>query len=168
MDEELRAELLARCEEDQRVRRKAAVSGSGPPSQDLLAEWHSIDEGNTQWLAALVDRLGWPGRTLVGEDGAHAAWLLAQHADPEHQQRFLELICGAVEAGQASVTDQAYLEDRVRLHDRRPQLYGTQFVYDEDELKPHPIEDPEHLDQRRAAVGLGPFAEYEALMHRRD
>ena len=52
--------------------------------------------------------------------------------------------------------------------DRRPQLYGTQFVYDEDELKPHPIEDPEHLDQRRAAVGLGPFAEYEALMHRRN
>ncbi|MGO8889444.1 MAG: hypothetical protein ACLQB1_07025 [Streptosporangiaceae bacterium] len=27
-------------------------------------------------------------------------------------------------------------------------------------------EDPEHLDQRRAVVGLGPFAEYEALMHR--
>jgi hypothetical protein len=41
-------------------------------------------------------------------------------------------------------------------------------MYDQAELKPQPIEDPEHLDQRRAGVGLGPFAEYEALMHRRD
>ena len=38
----------------------------------------------------------------------------------------------------------------------------------QDELKAQPIEDPENLDQRRAAVGLGPFAEYEALMHRRS
>ena len=56
---------------------------------------------------------------------------------------------------------------RVRVFGGRPQLYGTQFMYDKDELKPLPIEDPENLDQRRAAVGLGPFAEHEAQMHRR-
>ena len=71
-----------------------------------------------------------------------------------------------MEAGEASARDQAYLEDRVRIFSGQPQLYGTQFMYDKDELKPQPIEDPEHLDERRAAVGLGPFAEYEALMRR--
>ena len=168
MDEKLHAELLARCEEDQRVRRKVAATGSGPPAQDLLAEWRSIDNANTQWLAELIDRVGWPGRTLVGEDGTHAAWLLAQHADPQRQQEFLELLRAAVEAGEASVTDQAYLEDRVRLHEGQLQRYGTQFIHDEQGLRPQPIEDPANLDQRRAEVGLGPFAEYEALMHRRD
>ena len=168
MDEELRAELLTRCEEDQRIRIKAKQSapGSRLPSPELLAEWRSIDDANTAWLAELTDRVGWPGRTMVGEDGAHAAWLLAQHADLEHQKRFLELVRAAVEAGEASAHDQAYLEDRVRIFSGQPQLYGTQFMYDKDELKPQPIEDPEHLDERRAAVGLGPFAEYEALMHR--
>ena len=170
MDEEIRAALLARCEEDQRIRTVAARSAPGPgiPSPELLNELRSIDEANTLWLTELTERLGWPGQTLVGEDGAHAAWLLAQHADLGHQRKFLDLLRAAMETGKASIRDQAYLEDRVRVRDGQPQRYGTQFMYDQDELKPQPIEDPEHLDQRRAAVGLGPFAEYEALMHRRD
>jgi hypothetical protein len=58
-------------------------------------------------------------------------------------------------------------ELRAELLTRCEEDHGTQFTYDKDELKPQPIEDPEHLDERRAAVGLGPFAEYEALMRRR-
>jgi hypothetical protein len=169
VDEELRAELLARRDEDQRIRRKAAESAPGPhmPSPPLLTEWQRIDQANTRWLAELTDRMGWPGRTLVGKDGAHAAWLLAQHSDAEHQRRFLGLLRAVVAVGEASARDLAYLEDRVRVFSGQPQLYGTQFSYEQDGLKPHPVEDPEHLDQRRATVGLGPFAEYEAQMHRR-
>jgi hypothetical protein len=47
---------------------------------------------------------------------------------------------------------------------RRPQLYGTQFTMMDGQVAPQPIEDPGHLDERRAAVGLEPFAEYEATM----
>jgi hypothetical protein len=63
------------------------------------------DRRNTRWLARLVRRDGWPGISVAGADGAHAAWLLAQHAD--------------------------------------------------------------RLDERRAAVGLQPMAEYDADMRRR-
>jgi hypothetical protein len=65
-----------------------------------------------------------------GEDGAQAAWLLAQHADrrPELQQVLLEAMRAAVKAGEAAPADLAYLEDRVRVNAGRPQLYGTQFV----------------------------------------
>lgn len=164
MDEELRAELLARREEDQRVRKR--LTGRSRLSADQVEEMRQIDEANTAWLTELTARRGWPGRTLVGEDGAHAAWLLAQHADPERQPAFLELLRAAVTAGEASPREQAYLEDRVRVHAGRPQLYGTQFRSDEQGLRPLPIEDPQHLDQRRACVGLEPFAEYEALMRR--
>ena len=68
-------------------------------------------------------------------------------------------------AGEASVTDLAYLEDRVRVNAGQSQLYGTQFTRDQQGLRPWTIDDPENLDQRRASVGLGPFAGYEALMH---
>jgi hypothetical protein len=47
----------------------------------------------------------------------------------------------------------------------RPQLYGTQFVDHGKGLEPQPIEDPEGLEARRAAVGMEPFEEYEATMH---
>jgi|HubBroStandDraft_3_1064219.scaffolds.fasta_scaffold71532_2 hypothetical protein len=45
---------------------------------------------------------GWPGRTLVGEDGAQAAWLLAQHADhnPDLQRAFLDALRDAVARGE--------------------------------------------------------------------
>lgn len=170
MDAELRAELLARREEDQRVRQAAMGSGVAGLPPGLLAEWRRMDEANTGWLAELTERVGWPGRSLVGEDGARAAWLLAQHADqhPERQRGFLELLRAAVDAGEAAASDLAYLEDRVLVHDGQPQRYGTQFIRDAQGLRPRPVEDPEHLDERRAAVGLGPFAEYEALMRRRD
>jgi hypothetical protein len=52
----------------------------------------------------------------------------------------------------------------VRVNADQPQLYGTQFTVTEGELVPSPIEDRERLDERRAAAGLEPFADYEARM----
>jgi len=89
-----------------------------------------------------------------------------QHADrdPELQRTFLEALRGAVADGEASPGNLAYLEDRVRVADGRPQLYGTQFTVTNGELRPSPIEDPQRLDERRAEAGLDPFAVYEARM----
>jgi hypothetical protein len=167
MDEELRRELLARAEEDQRVRRLVA-----PPKgqfevrvpDEVAEEWRRVDTGNTRWLADILATRGWPGRTVAGEDGARAAWLLAQHADRDLdlQRAFLDALRGAVAEGEASPANVAYLEDRVRVADGRPQLYGTQFTVTDGELGPCPIEDPQRLDERRAAAGLEPFAVYEA------
>jgi hypothetical protein len=172
VDEELRAELLARREEDQRIRH-AAMAASDPETgrlpDDLGAEWHRIDTANTEWLNDLVDTRGWPGHSLVGEDGAQAAWLLAQHADQRRdlQRKFLDLLRAAVADGEAEPHHLAYLEDRVRVADGRPQLYGTQFTAIGKDLAPSPIEDADHLDERRAAAGLPPFAEYEANLRAR-
>jgi hypothetical protein len=169
VDDGLRAELLARRDEDQRVRHLISrPPGDGPVRvpDDVAREWRRVDEDNTACLAELVTRRGWPGHSSVGEDGAHAAWLLAQHADrrPELQQVFLEAMRGAVKTGEASPADLAYLEDRVRVNAGRPQLYGTQFVGIGEEFGPAPIEEPHGLDQRRASVGLQPFSDYEAHM----
>jgi hypothetical protein len=170
MDEELRAELLARREEDQRIRK--AYGHGARITQAQVAEWTKIDEANTMWLNDLVDRRGWPGVSLAGEDGAQAAWLFAQHADrhPDLQRKFLDLLREAVAAGEASRRSLAYLEDRVRTAEGRPQLYGTQFtqVVLQCRYEPLPIEDPEHVDERRAAVGLGPLADYAAHFNARD
>ncbi|MFD0537172.1 DUF6624 domain-containing protein [Actinomadura luteofluorescens] len=111
---------------------------------------------------------GWPGVAAVGPEAAHAAWLLAQHADrrPRLQRTFLEAMRGAVEAGDADRKDLAYLEDRVRVNAGRPQLYGTQYGMTEGVFGPHPIENPDRLGERRAEAGLPPMAEQDARMRR--
>jgi hypothetical protein len=36
----------------------------------------AVDKKNRDRLKEIVDKHGWPGRSLVGKDGAHAAWLV--------------------------------------------------------------------------------------------
>ncbi|MEU6720749.1 DUF6624 domain-containing protein [Nonomuraea sp. NPDC046802] len=168
-DPELRDELLARMERDQQVR--LSLPMGEPLPTDLLEEWERVDTDNTEFLKRVIDARGWPGHDLVGEQAAHAAWLLAQHADRdrEFQRRCLSLLRDAVARGQATPRNLAYLVDRVRVGEERPQVYGTQYGRTpEGGFGPHPIEDPEGLDGRRAEVGLEPHAEYDRHMRQYD
>lgn len=163
----LRDELLRRAERDQRVRKPAAArTGQVTILQGLRGLW--TDRRNTKWLARAVRRHGWPGVAAVGAEAAHAAWLLAQHADrrPHLQRTFLEALRGAVAAGDADRKDLAYLEDRVRVNAGRPQLYGTQYGMAGGVFGPRPIEDPDRLEERRAEAGLPPMAEQDARIRR--
>ncbi|MFI0155851.1 DUF6624 domain-containing protein [Streptomyces lydicus] len=60
----------------------------------------------------------------------------------------------------------AYLTDRVLVSAGKPQLYGTQYSDDGNSLQPQPVHDPEHLDERRAAMGLDTAAEYDQRMRK--
>ncbi|GGT05053.1 DUF6624 domain-containing protein [Streptomyces cinerochromogenes] len=160
---DIAAELLKRRTAEQEARQRAAKSAEH--EDGLMVQ--TIDRDNTAWLKVVVGEYGWPGVDLVGEEGADAAWLIAQHADhdPWFQRRSLELITHAALAGQVPVTHYAYLTDRVRVAEARPQVYGTQYQDDgAGGVKPYLIEHPERLDARRQDLGLGPHAEYDRQM----
>jgi hypothetical protein len=125
----------------------------------LMKAVEELDHKNTARMKEIVAQHGWPGKSLVGEDGARAAWLLVQHADDAltFQQQCLALIEPMVALGEVRPQDLAYLRDRLSVHEKRPQRYGTQFGPDGEPL---PIEDPANVDARRAAVGLEPLAKY--------
>ena len=129
-----------------------------------------LDRRHTARLKEIVAEIGWPTRTRVGEAAAHHAWLLAQHAthDLAFQKDCLRLM-GDAAPGEVSPADVAYLEDRIAMLEDRPQRYGTQFRSTASgEQEPFPIEEPEQLDDRRRAVGLGPFEDYRNLMRATD
>lgn len=172
---ELRAELLELQERDQAARnalievmkrsepRPGGTFELDAEGMQAMLAVQAIDDESSAFLAATIDEVGWPTAELVGRDGAHAAWLLVQHADrePELQRRALELMRAQLGTGQVEPSDVALLTDRVRTAKREPQLYGTQFAAGDDGVqRPLPIEDPEHVDERRAEVGLPPLAEY--------
>jgi hypothetical protein len=163
---EIRQELLAMAAEDLRVRQELAESGSLFEGYD--PRMRAVHDRHAGRLAAIVDDHGWPGRHRVGPDGAEAAWLIVQHAiaQPALQRRALAALEAAVARGEVPARQPAMLEDRIRTLEGRPQRYGTQFDWDAaGELSPLPIEDPDGLEARRRAVGLGPLA--EAIRERR-
>lgn len=166
----LRKELLTRMAKDQEARRQlielmksnsnpgaAAATAEDPRIQEL----QRVDRENREWLKQQIAECGWLGRSLVGDDGAHAAWLLVQHADddPPFQKECLTKML-AVPKGEVSATDVAYLTDRVMVKESGQQRYGTQLKMEAGKFVPVPLEDPDHVDALRKEVGMPPLAEY--------
>ncbi|WP_058836285.1 DUF6624 domain-containing protein [Luteimonas abyssi] len=150
---ELRDELLQMRDVDQAVRAGALTT---PEEIEAMS---AADARHTARLKQIVAAHGWPSTALVGEDGAQAAWLLAQHADadPDFQREVLALIEPLVASGDVQAANYAYLWDRTHA----PQRYGTQGrCVGEDAWAPREIEDEEGLEARRAEVGLPPMADY--------
>jgi hypothetical protein len=144
-DEVLHDELVAMARRDQ--------TGGGRETADDRIER----------LKAIIDEHGWPTIDLVGKDGEDAVWLIAQHADldPQFQQQALELLRDAVEAGEASPGNLAYLEDRVAAANGLPQVYGTQIQCGRNGPVPStPIEDAAEVEERRSGAGLEPLSDY--------
>lgn len=152
---ELRAELINRANHDQDAR--SALND--PPTSEQWEAVKAVDADNTPWLEGIVAEHGWPGAELVCEDGAHAAWLLAQHAPLYLQQQWLPLLRQAAEAGDAAAVDLAYLDDRVRIREQRPQRHGTQWLVHGGEQRLMPIEDAAEINERRAILGLPRLSE---------
>jgi hypothetical protein len=65
--------------------------------------------------------------------------------------------------GEVRAADAAMLEDRILMLEGKKQIYGSAVQSGPEaggKLQLHPIEDEDHVDERRAAVGLMPLAEY--------
>lgn len=166
-DPELRRELLRRRDVDQTPRRWGRMGGPHETGGAAVVEAfiglvHAIARENAEWLKGVLRAGTWPGRSLVGQDGSGAAWLIAQHADhdPAFQRECLELLEEVVARGDASQGNLAYLTDRVLLRECGRQRYGTQFTHGAGGPEPLPLEDPERVDELRANVGLPPLSEY--------
>lgn len=160
MNQALQKELIALDTLDKKVRAELVASGK------LFNGYHprmaAVHAQNAKALQRIIDARGWPGRSLVGDEGAEAAWLVLQHsiAHPEFQRRCLPLLQAAAGAGEIPASYAAFLEDRICYWEERPQRYGTQFDWDENgELSPLPLQDPDRVDSLRAGVGLGPLSE---------
>ena len=90
---------------------------------------------------------------------------MVQHADKDvpFQKDVLAKMKPLADAGEVSMTDYAYLYDRVAVGEHRKQRYGTQF---DEHQQPQPIEDEPNVDARRKAAGMGTMDEYRAQMRK--
>ena len=159
MDTDLAQQLISMADEDRRVR--AELAATGELLQGYAPRMEEVHRRNAQALNAIIDQIGWPGRSLVGEEGANAAWFITQHAigSPEFQRKCLPLLKQAIATGEAEPAHAAYLEDRICFYERRPQRYGTQFDWDEHRPNvPWRLEDPDRVDEYRRQVGLCPIS----------
>lgn len=170
VNQRLRNELLKMQKEDQKYRGKVGEVEKMKLAPDEMqkrvsAMWEKqakIDKRNIKRLAEIIEKHGWPGRSMVGKEGALTAFLVVQHAELDYQKKYFPLLKEAVSKGEADPDDAALLEDRILMREGKKQIYGTQLHFNEatKKLELWPIEDEEGVDARRRSVGLEPLAEY--------
>lgn len=167
---ELGAELIEMGRTDQQIREDIMVRQREGLEITLadIARLDSVDGANRERLKAVIEEHGWPTPAMVGAEAANAAFLIAQHADRdlEFQRRSLEHLQEAFENGEASGQQLALLTDRVRVHEGRMQLYGTQANLEDGAIVLHPIEDSLHVDERRADLDLPPLDTYLDMLRK--
>jgi hypothetical protein len=109
----------------------------------------------------VLAKYGWLSGDEVGENGNDALFLVIQHAYLKTQEKYLPMMREAVKKGNARPSTLAMLEDRILLRQGKKQIYGSQITSDKNGNQVvRPIENPDQVDQRRAAVGLEPLADY--------
>jgi hypothetical protein len=159
VNEGLRHELLSMSAEDRRVREELVASNElGGPYHPRM---QAVHVKNTARLRELIAEYGWPAEDLVRSDGAEAAWFITQHSvgEPEFMKRALGLVRACVEQNRVPGWHAAYLEDRIAMHEGRPQHFGTQWIDDPRDgiARPWTLAEPDQVNELRASVGLRPL-----------
>jgi hypothetical protein len=160
----LRTELRQMAQADQQARGALFKNGSIDATAEQVVI--KVDAENLKRLKEIVSTQGFPTVTQVGGRGVNAAFLLIQHADtdPAFQQQVLDILQARTDSEALNGEQLAMLTDRVLTHQDKPQRYGTQFMEIDNEWKPKPMEDPTHVDQRRATMGLMPLNDYACML----
>lgn len=132
--------------------------------QDLVGQWEAQKKAvaqNTVRLDKIIERYGWPTRSMVGKDGVWMVWAIAQHShDLEFQKKCLALLEETLNTDQPESLLYAELHDRIRRSTDKKQTYGQAIIEENGIKKFYPIENEPKVDLRRKAIGLPPLKVY--------
>ncbi len=153
--------------EDQKYRTEieAINQKHGWESDEMINHWkkiNKIDSSNLRVVEQILEKHGWLSTEEIGYTANSTLFLVIQHSNQETQEKYLPMMRQAVKDGKANARSLALLEDRIGLGKGELQVYGSQIGKDQEtgEMYVLPLIDPEHVNKRRAKVGLGPIEDY--------
>ena len=142
---------------------------NGQLSDGYKSEMEVLHNRHAEILNNIIDKIGYPTVDKVGKEANVAAWLVVQHSigQPEFMKKCVVLLEKAVAENQADAKQLAYLTDRIAVFEGQPQLYGTQFDWDENgEMNPNSFDDLEKVNQRRKTIGLNSIEEQTEIIRK--
>jgi hypothetical protein len=142
---------------------------SGQLNNGYKEEMKELHNRNAKILNDIISTIGYPTKDKVGVEASEAAWLVIQHSieQPKFMKKCVKLLETAVSENKADLKNLAYLTDRIAVFEGKPQLYGTQFDWDENgELSPYHFDDEINVNLRRKFIGLNSLSEQTGIIRR--
>lgn len=180
LNEELKTELRKIDDDDQNLRKLYFVKKTYESKLDSLkTQYNTNDIGvkkilvdnmrendslNIIKIEGIIDKYGYPGKSLVGQKESGVAWAVIHHSTPEILNKYLDTIKKAADNGEIEFTKYALSLDRVLMYNNKPQIYGSQAKdvklvgSKERKLIIWPIENPKKVHELRKKAGF-----YESL-----
>lgn len=129
----------------------------------------NLDIENLKRVEEIIQEYGWPTFSMVGKTAAEGAFLVVQHSSTPIQQKYFIQLINAAKKNEASKESVALLLDRISVHNKGIQMFGTQVYQVKDSItgqpskyKYFPIKDEEKVDSMRKAFDMIPLKEYYA------
>jgi cupin superfamily acireductone dioxygenase involved in methionine salvage len=138
---ELRQELETVLLKDQGIRKLLSSNISAERKAQLLSEMkisekdlegnkkysliREIDSANLESVEEIINKYGYPSKSIVGEAANKAIFYVIQHS--KKIDKYLPLIRKATKNGDVATTSLALMEDRNLMYKGVEQIYGTQI-----------------------------------------
>lgn len=117
-DRALLYRLNSLLEKDQKFRKN--LNDKNSINQNL------VDADNIKEAESILEKYGYPGKSLAGEKFDYVIWIIIQHADLHYQEKHLPTIALAVEKGELNKISLKMLLDRIYHRKTGEQIFGSQ------------------------------------------
>jgi hypothetical protein len=105
-------------------------------------------------LDIIINKFGYPGRSLVGAEYA-IAFSLISSSNLRFKEKYYDLIVNAADTNELDWSDVVFFVDKVKVARKKKQIYATQYKFNESgSYIYYPVEDKKNLNERRKTKGL--------------
>ncbi|WP_188559634.1 DUF6624 domain-containing protein [Hymenobacter glacieicola] len=152
------------------VQQAITAASADSSRQQLHITYQALLQRHQAVLEGMLKEVGFPDETKVGSASSLRYTLMVAQCkqQPKFQERVLHRMKPLVGKG-ADPSAYAILLDQVELAAGRAQVYGTQLVYEGNEMGRQvrkPLVEPAKVDERRMAIGLPPLMDYLATQNK--
>jgi hypothetical protein len=129
---------------------------------ELIKEMKMLDSTLLHKVTLFLNEYGWKSKKEIGELANMGLFLAIQHSSTKQMESFKEIVERAYQEDKIEKSSYALYVDRLKVRNGLPQIYGTQYYYDEKlaSLRFNEIEDFENINKRRKKVGLAKIEKY--------
>lgn len=137
---------------------EAQKSGNTEAIIDAVMRMERCDRKNQKIVFKMLNKCGVPEN--LSNEAIDTIWLVIQHSDLEHIEKYLPILHQAAKRGCFSQIQLTTMEDRLRVYKRTAQIYGSQTIDIGGTIYFYPIVDFDNLNTRRKQIGMGPIEKY--------
>ena len=141
---------------------KEAEEKLGQDSESYEYFWEVVEAQDKileKEVANIIDKYGWLGISQIGRLANTTLWVVIQHGSDTTKEKYAPLLKASALKGESQAIHYARLIDRMLINSNQPQLYGTQYTYDNPPIF-FEIEEPELINKRRKELGLNSIQEF--------